>query len=664
MRPLLTVCIPRALDATKPTRTNKEQSWLETWKHLEPQLETGDEVVLIDDNTEIKIDDGGFIPFEFEEKWVKVLIAPKTKKHIFSFNTLRNMGIEEAKNDPILLLNPNCIPAPNLLENARSLFDPGVVYGAQINYILENGNLKLEPRPGWKRNVPKNPWVDESPDRPMYLWGGCLLFSKKRTSTVGWFSKIYDGSWGLGEQDFIEKCYHSGLRLKYEPLLKVSHTLHPTFRKGYKQNRALYRKKAKAYSQNLSAWTPYKPKVLVLVVTMMRSYYLDQCLKRIFQNMIPVKVRLVNQGDQSKEMLDTLQKWSPRWAVDYIFNEHLRSIAKIRSETFTWAKEQGYDFVVTVDDDMLLMPGALDKLIMTARWNPQFHAIAGYCIESTRIRMLGGKEMVRDDCCYHYNLPYTAGLTEVDYVSSGLRIARLKPLILQDTDYDFGLVDWDYAKRMKQAGLKLAVTGEVGGYHGMMRRYGKWQVRPDPQGYIKIRSNRNRIDKMTQLFERKWGLKIGKRARPLPLFPHRLLARAKLRLGTILFRIIHFSEQLNFSEQLKYSRDLNFTGRFRVKIKETTTRQRSRLETYIGILWALAKGANTPKLMLAAGVSKKELHELLESMLSQEHVKALDIQRGQDHWMSIQYELTQKGENIVKYFKGTKRLTYLKKEES
>jgi len=307
-----------------------------------------------------------------------------------------------------------------------------------------------------------------------------------------------------------------------------------------KQARTPDRNFTEVYSQKLATWTHYKPKVIVLVVTMLRPYFLDECLKRIFQSITPLKVRLVNQGDQSDEMLDVLKKRRSRWDVDYIYNEHPRSMAEIRSEAFTWAKQEGYKFAITVDDDMLVMPGALDELVKIARKNPQFHAIAGYCIEPGIVRMLGGTEKVLNGSYFHFNLPYTKGLKEVNYVSSGLRIVRLDPLILQDTDYDFGWIDWDYSKRVKQAGLKLAVTGKVGGYHGMMQIDGKWRARPDPEAYARIRLDEDRMEIMTQLFEGKWGLKV---AREKPSLTHRILFRAQWELGTISYRSACFYER-------------------------------------------------------------------------------------------------------------------------
>ena len=292
-------------------------------------------------------------------------------------------------------------------------------------------------------------------------------------------------------------------------------------------------------SQEPPALNSTRPEVFVLVVTMMRPYLLDECLKRVFQSTTPVKLRLVNQGDRSDGMLGALEKWTSRRTVDYVFNEYPRSMAEIRSEAFSWAKEKGYDFAVTVDDDMLLIPGALDELVKMGKTNPQFHAIAGYCVEPGRVRLLGGKEKVINGSRYRFNLPYSKGLTEVDYVSSGLRIVRLDPLILQDTEYDFGWIDWDYSKRVKQAGLKLAVTGKVGGYHGMMQMDGKWRARPDPEAYARIRLDEDRMEKMTQLFEEKWGSKV---AREKPPLIHRILFRAQRELGTISYRSACFYE--------------------------------------------------------------------------------------------------------------------------
>jgi predicted transcriptional regulator len=642
----LTVCVPFSRHSTISSHPVGEPVWLETWKRLEPQLGEGDEVILVDCNADTEFDAGRSIPFESERIRLKVLVAPKEGRNALNF--LRNLGIKEAKNDPILLLEPGCIPGPEVLENARALFDPGVVYGAHVEFIEEHGGLLDDQRQNWESDVRENQSVDEHTDETSYLTGYCLLFSKERTSKLGWFTEDIDDKQGPGHHNFVEKCYHSGLQLRHEPTLRVSRRASFPF-EAHKQSRIADMVIAEAPLPDLPSISPYRPEVFVLVVTMLRPYFLDECLKRIFKSMTPVKVRLVNQGDRSEEMLDALRKWTPRWAVDYFYNEHPRSMAEVRSEAFTWAKRQGYEYAVTIDDDMLIKPGALDELVKTARENPQFHAISGYCIEPDRVRLLGGREKILDGRCYRFNLPYTRGLTEVDFISSGLRIVRLEPLILQDTDYDFGWIDWDYSKRIKQADLRLAVTGEVGGYHGMMQVDGKWRLKPDPGAYASIRLDVDRMERMTQLFEDKWSLKLGRGTRPLS---YRLTSRIQWGLGTMYYR------GTRLYEQMRLRRDLALPGGLKTKSKDTVAHRRSRLETYMDVLGALSEGTDSTKdLSLAVEVPERELHEILREMSSKTMIRALDNDPDKERKDGNNYELTEKGMNILKYFGRMRRIS-------
>ena len=621
-----------------------EPLWFETWNRLEPQLGEGDEVILVDCNADTEFDAGRSIPFESERIRLKVIVTKKEGRN--AVNILRNLGIKEAKNDPILLLEPGCIPGPELLENARALFDPGVVHAAHVEFVEEHGRSLDNLRQHWESDVRENQLVDEHNDETSYLIGHCLLFSKERTSKIGWFTEDITDEWGLGHHDFVEKCYHSGLQLRHEPRLRVSRRASFPF-DDHKQNRIADTDIAEAPLPDLPSISLYRPEVFVLVVTMLRPYFLDECIKRIFQSMTPVKVRLVNQGDRSEEMLDALKKWTPRWVVDYVYNENPRSMAEVRSEAFTWAKGQGYEYAVTIDDDMLIKLGALDKLVKTARLNPQFHAIAGYCIEPDRVRLLGGREKILDGRCYRFNLPYTRGLTEVDFISSGLRIVRLNPLILQDTDYDFGWIDWDYSKRIKQADLRLAVTGEVGGYHGMMRVEGKWQAKPDPGAYARIRLDLDRMERMTQLFEDKWGLKLGRGTRPLS---YRLNSRIQWGLGTMFYRGTHLYEQM------RLRRDLALPGGLRTRTKDKAAHRRSILDIYMDVLGALSEGADSTKgLSLVAEVPERELQGLLREMSSKAIIRVLDYNPDKERKDGINYEITEKGMNILRYFGRTRR---------
>lgn len=90
--------------------------------------------------------------------------------------------------------------------------------------------------------------------------------------------------------------------------------------------------------------------------------------------------------------------------------------------------------------------------------------------------------------------------------------------------------------------------------------------------------------------------------------------------------------------------------------------RRSKLEIYLDVLWAIKKGTRKPtRIMYEANLSWKPLQKILQSMISQDLIVEIDARAEKDRRTSTVYEITQKGENIVKYFNKGK--DYLKLEE-
>lgn len=90
--------------------------------------------------------------------------------------------------------------------------------------------------------------------------------------------------------------------------------------------------------------------------------------------------------------------------------------------------------------------------------------------------------------------------------------------------------------------------------------------------------------------------------------------------------------------------------------------RRSKLEIYLDVLWAIKKGTRKPtRIMYEANLSWKPLQKILQSMMSQDLIVEIDARAEKDKRTSAVYEITQKGENIVKYFNRGK--DYLKLEE-
>lgn len=88
--------------------------------------------------------------------------------------------------------------------------------------------------------------------------------------------------------------------------------------------------------------------------------------------------------------------------------------------------------------------------------------------------------------------------------------------------------------------------------------------------------------------------------------------------------------------------------------------RRSKLEIYLDIIQIIKNGTRKPtRIMYEANLSWKPLQHFLRSMVSQGLIREIDAQGGRDKRTNRYYEITQKGENVVQYFKKSKDLLEL-----
>ena len=84
------------------------------------------------------------------------------------------------------------------------------------------------------------------------------------------------------------------------------------------------------------------------------------------------------------------------------------------------------------------------------------------------------------------------------------------------------------------------------------------------------------------------------------------------------------------------------------------TRKRSRLEIYVDVLKTVKSGVNRPtNIMYKCNLSWLPLREILESLISQGLLEAID--KGNRRV----YEITEKGREVLSYFKKTEDLLVL-----
>ncbi len=90
------------------------------------------------------------------------------------------------------------------------------------------------------------------------------------------------------------------------------------------------------------------------------------------------------------------------------------------------------------------------------------------------------------------------------------------------------------------------------------------------------------------------------------------------------------------------------------------TRRRSKLEIYLDVLRVIKGGVRKPtRIMYGANLSWKPLQQVLQSLLDQGLIIEIDVSDGGDKRTTKHYEITQKGENVLRYFDRARRLIEL-----
>jgi predicted transcriptional regulator len=86
-------------------------------------------------------------------------------------------------------------------------------------------------------------------------------------------------------------------------------------------------------------------------------------------------------------------------------------------------------------------------------------------------------------------------------------------------------------------------------------------------------------------------------------------------------------------------------------------RRRSKLEVYLDVLWTIKNGTRKPtRIMYESNLSWKPLQKTLNSLMRQDLIEEYEPLDLRDKRTSTCYELTQKGENVLMYFKKAEDL--------
>ena len=457
------------------------------------QLHPDDEVIIVDDHSPSG-------PPEITCPCTEIIQPPKQEPHIYRLCTLRNYGIAHAKHDWVVILDPDCVPNPRFLDYMRKMIDPNVLFAGCIDKYREDGSVVKDPR----RNNDHSYWLDIRDKGGAGVWGGVMAFSKSRTETLGWFDEGYNNGWGAEEHDFASKCYHSGMRLRYSMELQVTHLWHQKNTTGNERNVELWKQRRRIYADNLNMFTPYKPAVGVMIITMLRPELINQCLQAVYRNRVPLKTRLVNNGDNGEDTRRICHEWGNRWTVDYIHHERMPP-AIVRNESLKWAKNNGYKYMVFIDDDVTVVNDGITKLVQVAENHPEYIAISGkLMMPNQKTRLLGGP--LKGNIFNNYG--DRRGIYESDWVGGGFTVHRLDPLILYDEEYQTGYNDYDWSMNAKSLGYRLGVTGDAVAWHGALFTSKGVEKHRNISEYNEIRYDKERHERMNDRFASKWGFHV------------------------------------------------------------------------------------------------------------------------------------------------------------
>ena len=85
--------------------------------------------------------------------------------------------------------------------------------------------------------------------------------------------------------------------------------------------------------------------------------------------------------------------------------------------------------------------------------------------------------------------------------------------------------------------------------------------------------------------------------------------------------------------------------------------RRSKLEIYLDVLKVIKQGTNKPtRIMYGANLSWKLLQNILSSLVDQSLIVEIDTSDSRDKRTNTIYDITNKGESVIRYFERAKGL--------
>jgi len=214
------------------------------------------------------VDDGGFdyglvrelLPaFEPAQASLRYI---RVKHRGYRLSLMRNLGLQLASYEPVILLDGDCRPVEGWLAAYLRAFKPGRLLAGRVEWSHPSASsspdrLRNDSRFDYERKRPQpGLFRGQPPVYPQRFWAGNVGGLWSDWLRIGLFNEEFNGG-DCEEADAGWRAYYSGLAIEFLFDACVVHQWHPTTRpRGV--NWSLLERKKREYSRGRisSRWTP------------------------------------------------------------------------------------------------------------------------------------------------------------------------------------------------------------------------------------------------------------------------------------------------------------------------------------------------------------------------------------------------------------------------